>query len=248
MSENGYLEKHKIVFECQKGCVMRCKDCERYKISKGGINSLEDMQKAVLNSILLIKQQGVNHIGKLYLYFFNLGEPSFNSNINIFLKDILLNDLQKIGIKIDIINPVITTILPKNNPCIKDFVYELMFIKNNIYKGNIDINFNIYSMNENIRNEHYNNMTMSLNDIYEMFEIIPKPKQRKYGLIFNGDKMTRDDILSIVEHMNNLSFIVKIEFYDKEKWKSNKYLFQKILNDAKFKCIIKYIHPSFKTI
>lgn len=235
-----YLDKYKIVFETQKGCAMRCTGCERHKEKENRIVFLETFISCTQNALDNLYINGVKEVGTLYLYFMNMGEPSFNKYISKFLKNYLKNIVTEHELKVDKFIPVITTMIPKINPSVKNFIYDMAFIKNHTFGGEADINFNIYSIRNNIRFEKFTKWAMSIDDILDIFLILPDAKGRKYGLIFNGDIIDENDVKKIVTLFNNKNFMLKLEFSNKENLIAHQNIYD-YLNRQGFSCILKVV-------
>ena len=138
-----------------------------------------------------------------------MGEPSFNADVLTFVE----YDLQRIvreEMDADVIHPVFTTMLPKNNRFLKDRIERWCIIKNYVYDGEAGLQFSINSTDEAQRNRLFRGMSLSLAEIAELAKELPIPKGRKYTLNF---PVTKDTILEPKELsrlFDNRKWIVKI--------------------------------------
>lgn len=58
------------------------------------------------------------------------------------------------------------------------------YIKNIDYEGEAGLQFSINFTGNNQRNSQFNNMSLSLEEIYDLSKKLPKPVGRKYALNF----------------------------------------------------------------
>ena len=127
--------------------------------------------------------------------------------------DFALNHLRQIvahHIVADTVYPVISTMLPKSNKNLEDFIMRWCDIKNNDYKGEAGLQFSINSTSDEQRDKQFNGMSLSLSEISELAKKLPIPRGRKYTLNFAVTKDTILDADVLSSLFDKEKFIVKI--------------------------------------
>ena len=112
-----------------------------------------------------------------------MGEPTFNSSVITFTKNSLL-PLVQARLNNSLVHPVVSTMMPRNNRSLKEFITAWCGIKNDLFNGNAGLQLSINSTNETQRQEMFNYNSASLKEISELMREVPKPKGRKYTLNF----------------------------------------------------------------
>lgn len=173
-------EKWVITISTQYGCSMGCKFCDVPKVGKGLNATLNDITNQLVEGLKLHPE--VEATKRLNLHYARMGEPTFNFEVIEHAKQ--LHKIVKPYIGNSMIHPVISTMLPKNNNRLIEFLNEWCDIKNDKYRGDAGLQFSINSTDDNQRNDMFNGNTLSLNDIAEIGRLLPNPKGRKYALNF----------------------------------------------------------------
>ena len=192
----------------QKGCPMRCDFCDCHKYGYHGNVSLEEMCYQV--ETVLNHYSSIKNTQRFNLHFARMGEPTFNNNVLRFTTYYLRELLKENNVKAGTVHPVVSTMLPKSNPNLLDFLLEWCFIKNHLYNGEAGLQFSINSTDNIQRDIMFNNMSLSLEEISELGKQLPTPVGRKYTLNF---AVTKDTILNakrLSELFDKDKFIVKI--------------------------------------
>ena len=198
-----------VTISTQKGCPMKCMFCDCPKVKFGGNVSREELIEEVVNAI---KFSGCTYTKRFNLHLARMGEPSFNSsNVSDFLK-YDLRDIVQNNMKADTIHPVFTTMLPKSLGIyrLKLILEDFCEIKNVVYNGEAGLQLSINSTDEKQRNELFRGMSLSLEDIAYIANILPMPKGRKYTLNFPVTNKTILDPLELSRLFDKRKFIVKI--------------------------------------
>ncbi len=188
-TEVDLTKKWVATISTQKGCPMRCKFCDCSKFGFYGNVSLEELSYEIET---ILKNENIDHTDRFNVHFARMGEPTFNKNVLKFANEDL-RDLVKKQIDAKTIHPVVSTMLPKNNPNLEKFILEWCDIKNIDYKGEAGLQFSINSTNQNQRDSQFNGMSLSLEEISKLAKKLPKPVGRKYTLNF---AITKDTILN----------------------------------------------------
>ena len=207
-----FKDKWVATISTQKGCPMKCKFCDCPSFGFYGNASLEDLTYELDKILEYGSNKGVYQTERLNIHFARCGEPTFNDNVLTFTETEIDNLIKEKYpyINIKTIHPVISTMLPRNNNKLEEFLQKWCDIKNNAYKGEAGLQFSINSTDENQRLFQFNNLSLSLNEISKLADRLPNPIGRKYTLNF---AVTKDTILnakdlSILFDKNK--FIVKI--------------------------------------
>lgn len=190
----------------QKGCSMKCKFCDCPKFGFYGNASLSDL---IYQIRMILLDNNVKHTDRFNVHFARMGEPTFNSKI-LHFTEFCLKDLVDTYIDASTIHPVVSTMLPKNNEKLTDFLMEWCRIKNEVYLGEAGLQFSINTTDEMQRQEQFNNLSLSLKEISELSKKLPMPIGRKYTLNFavTKDTIINADVLDKLFDKNK--FIVKI--------------------------------------
>ncbi len=204
--EVDLTKKWVATISTQKGCPMKCQFCDCPKYGFFGNASIEELTYEIET---ILKNETVNHTDRFNVHFARMGEPTFNPNVLTFAKDILRNLTNKY-ICAKTIHPVVSTMLPKSNKNLKQFILDWCQIKNIDYKGEAGLQFSINSTDNEQRNKQFNDRSLSLEEISELSKELPEPKGRKYTLNFAVTKDTILDADRLTALFDPQKFIVKI--------------------------------------
>ena len=199
-------EKWVATISTQKGCPMKCKFCDCPKFGFYG-NATEDETRYEVETIL--HGEDVKHTDRFNVHFARMGEPTFNFAVLDFAKNSLRNLVSK-HIKAKTIHPVVSTMLPKNNKRLEEFLLEWCFIKNEIYNGEAGLQFSINTTDNEQRTEQFNGMSLTLEEISQIAKKLPMPKGRKYTLNFAVTSQTILNAKELSRLFDKEKFIVKI--------------------------------------
>lgn len=199
-------EKWVITISTQYGCSMDCKFCDVPKVGKGLNATLNDLTNQLIEGLKLHPEIGATK--RLNLHYARMGEPTFNFNVIEHAKQ--LHKIAKPYIGNSMIHPVISTMLPKANKRLMEFLNEWCDIKNYTYRGDAGLQFSINSTDDKQRNEMFSGNTLPLNDIAEIGKLLPDPKGRKYALNFALADNYIVDAEKLAMLFNPNKFMVKI--------------------------------------
>ena len=199
-------EKWVATISTQKGCPMKCKFCDCPKFGFYG-NVTEDEMRYEVETIL--NGEDVKDTDRFNVHFARMGEPTFNFAVLDFAKNSLRNLVSK-HIKAKTIHPVVSTMLPRNNKRLEEFLLEWCFIKNEIYNGEAGLQFSINTTDNEQRTEQFNGMSLSLEEISRIAKRLPMPKGRKYTLNFAVTSQTILNAKELLRLFDKEKFIVKI--------------------------------------
>lgn len=190
----------------QKGCPMKCAFCDCPKYGFYGNVSSEDLAYEIET---ILQGENVNHTERFNVHYARMGEPTFNPNVLSFT-EFKLRELVGEYVKADTIHPVVSTMLPKANKNLENYVLEWCRIKNEVYNGEAGLQFSINSTDNEQRNAQFNNMSLSLGEISALADKLPVPNGRKYTLNFAVTEETILDATRLSKLFDKNKFIVKI--------------------------------------
>lgn len=199
-------EKWVVTISTQYGCSMCCKFCDVHKVGKGLNATLNDLTNQLIEGLKLHPE--VVATKRLNLHYARMGEPTFNFDVIEHAKQ--LPKIVKPYIGTSLIHPVISTMLPKANKRLIDFLDEWCDIKNNTYRGDAGLQFSINSTDDVQRNEMFSGNSLPLKDIAEIGRLLPDPKGRKYALNFALADNYIVDAKKLAMLFNPNKFMVKI--------------------------------------
>ena len=199
-------EKWVATISTQKGCPMKCKFCDCPKFGFYGNVTEEEMCYEIET---ILNGEDVKHTDRFNVHFARMGEPTFNFAVLDFAKNSLRNLVSK-HIKAKTIHPVVSTMLPKNNKRLEEFLFEWCFIKNEIYNGEAGLQLSINTTDNEQRNEQFGGMSLSLEEISKIADKLPMPKGRKYTLNFAVTSQTILNAKELSRLFDKEKFIVKI--------------------------------------
>lgn len=206
-------EKWVITISTQYGCSMGCKFCDVPKVGKGLNATLNDLTNQLIEGLKLHPEVGATK--RLNLHYARMGEPTFNFDVIEHAKQ--LHKIVKPYIGNSMIHPVISTMLPKANKRLMEFLNEWCDIKNYTYRGDAGLQFSINSTDDEQRNEMFSGNSLPLNDIAEIGGLLPDPKGRKYALNFALADNYIVDAEKLAMLFNPNKFMVKITPLHKTK-------------------------------
>lgn len=199
-------DKWVATISTQKGCPMRCQFCDCPKFGFHGNVSRNELAYEVET---ILQNEDVSSTKRFNVHFARMGEPTWNKNVLTFTESDL-RELVARYITADTIHPVVSTMLPRHNKELEQFVQEWCRIKNEVYNGEAGLQFSINSTDDEQRNAQFNNMSLNLEEISAMAKRLPRPVGRKYTLNFAVTEETILDAGRLSELFDKDSFIVKI--------------------------------------
>lgn len=205
-TEVDLSKKWVATISTQKGCPMQCKFCDVPKFGFFGNVSVDELAYQIET---IIKNEEVMETERFNVHFARMGEPTWNDNVLAF--SIVLKELvKKCGLKDKTVHPVVSTMLPKANRKLKQYILTWCSIKNDFYNGEAGLQFSINSTDDAQRDELFDGKSLSLSEISELAKELPMPKGRKYTLNFPVTKQTILDAKRLSELFDKDKFIVKI--------------------------------------
>lgn len=178
-------EKWVITLSTQYGCPMKCNFCDVPNVKFKGNATEKDLWDQLFNAIRLFPS--VKYTERLNIHFARMGDPIFNEDVFLFARHLIrakrwISD--ELGLRVEVIHPVLTTSLPKKFKYLEERILEWAHIKNELYNGQAGMQFSINSTDEEQRNEMFGNQQISLEELANITDKLPVPVSRKYCLNF----------------------------------------------------------------
>ncbi len=170
-------KKWVITISTQYGCSMNCTFCDVPKVGRGRNATLNDMTNQIETAMLLHPE--VTWTERLNIHFARMGEPTWNK------QTLAVARWLKMEIdKTHRVHPVISTMMPRGNKFLTDYLGSWMNIKNHVYDGEAGLQLSINSTNEDERTIMFNGNALDLHGIWKIMSALPPPKGRKITLNF----------------------------------------------------------------
>jgi 23S rRNA (adenine2503-C2)-methyltransferase len=174
-------EKWVITISTQYGCSMKCNFCDVPLAGKGLNATFWDMKDEIVEGLKLFPD--ITATKRLNIHFARMGEPTFNFDVlEIAYR---LHNIVKPYIGNSLIHPVVSTMMPKNNRKLFEFLqYWTTDIKNDKFRGDAGLQLSINSTSDLQRETMFGGCALSLDEISYIGNSLPEPKGRKYALNF----------------------------------------------------------------
>lgn len=205
-TEVNLSKKWVATISTQKGCPMNCKFCDVPKFGFYGNASIEDMERQIRT---IIENESVRYTERFNVHFARMGEPTWNQDVLAFgiaLKGVV----RRCGLRADTVHPVVSTMLPRANTKLENFLHVWCSIKNDLYEGEAGLQLSINSTSDKQRLELFDSRSLSLSAISKIADKLPMPKGRKYTLNFPVTAQTILDAKELTSLFDKDKFIVKI--------------------------------------
>jgi len=170
-------EKWVVTVSTQYGCSMGCAFCDAPKVGPGRNATKDDLIGQVRTALGLHPE--VEYTDRLNIHFARMGEPTFNPSVLAATLNINedINDTHRI-------HPVVSTMMPKWNRKLIEFLGEWMWIKNHTLGGNAGLQLSINSTDEDERFSMFGGSACTLHDISRIMANVTFPLGRKITLNF----------------------------------------------------------------
>lgn len=182
-------EKWVVTISTQYGCSMNCKFCDVPKVGKGLNATYDDLKNQVLSALSLHPE--VKATKRLNIHYARMGEPTWNRNVLDFTKDVRKIIRPIIGRSL--VHPVISTMLPKDNKFLNEYLNDWVEIKNDVFRGDAGLQFSINTTDDKQREYLFSGNSHTLEEISKIGDMLDMPVGRKYALNFAlGDDFNVD--------------------------------------------------------
>lgn len=181
-------------------------NCDVPKVGKGLNATYEDLKNQILNALSLHPE--VQATKRLNIHYARMGEPTWNKNVLDFTKNVRKIIRPYIGRSL--VHPVISTMLPKDNKFLNEYLNEWIDIKNDLFRGDAGLQFSINTTNDNLRDYLFSGNSLNLEEISKIGDMLDMPKGRKYALNFAIGDTFEVNAEKLRDLFNPNKFMVKI--------------------------------------
>ena len=160
---------------------MGCKFCDVPKVGAGRNATQADLRDQILTAIR--QHPEIKHTKRLNIHYARMGEPTWNYFVVV--NAILLHDIIKPYLGDSLIHPVVSTMLPKSNRGLREFLRQWTDkVKNETFNGDAGLQFSINSTDDKQREYLFSGNSLPLEEIAKIGKELPVPLGRKYALNF----------------------------------------------------------------
>ncbi len=199
-------EKWVITISTQYGCSMNCKFCDVPKVGKGVNATKQDLTDQVVNGLKLHPE--ILATKRLNIHYARMGEPTFNFDVLEHAGG-LMKEIRPF-VNRSHVHPVVSTMLPKSNKRLVEFLQDWCEIKNLDFRGSAGLQLSINSTSDEQREDMFSGNALTLKEISEIGRLLPDPVGRKYALNFALADYYELDADKLVALFNPDNFMVKI--------------------------------------
>lgn len=172
-------EKWVITISTQYGCSSRCRFCDVPKVGPG-VNASEVDLVGQFDAAFSLHPE-VTRSDRINLHYARMGEPTWNRAVlsSAYTIDSMLKTRGDFAL-----HPVVSTMLPRGNKNVEDFLIEWCDIKNGHFGGGAGLQLSINSTNDIEREIMFNGSAKTLAAVCRIANNLPNPVGRKYTLNF----------------------------------------------------------------
>jgi len=172
-------EKWVITISTQYGCSSRCRFCDVPKVGPGRNVPVSDLVGQFESCFGLHPE--VTSSKRINLHYARMGEPTWNPDVlhSVYAIESMLRQHGEFHL-----HPVISTMLPRKNHKLLDFILEWCDIKNKHFNGNAGLQFSINSTCDIQREIMFGGSARPLASVCHIANLLPVPIGRKYTLNF----------------------------------------------------------------
>jgi len=200
-------EKMVVTISTQYGCSMNCKFCDVPNVGRGINATYNDLKSQIIKAINLYPEVGATK--RFNLHFARMGEPTFNFNVLKVSFDLLKIIRPFIGRSLT--HPVVSTMLPKNNKRLMEFLnIWTIDLKNEVFRGNAGLQFSINSTDDTQRKYLFSGSALSIEEVSKVGKNLIDPVGRKYALNFALSDESIIDPIKIKKLFSPNKFMIKI--------------------------------------
>lgn len=206
-------KKWVITISTQYGCSMRCNFCDVPQVGPGRNATVNDLVGQFMEAFRLHPE--VKHSERINLHYARMGEPTWNWDVlhSAYAINERIKGNWHGGVPSRLgpyqLHPVISTMMPRYNRELEDFLLEWCEMKNGYFEGDAGLQLSINSTNEGEREEMFSGNAMSLKAIAHVMNRVPSPRGRKYTLNFAVADWEIDAV-KLASLFDPASFIVKL--------------------------------------
>jgi len=201
-------DKWVVTISTQYGCSMGCEFCDVPRVGPGTNATMGDLTMQIETALSLPNTP--TSTKRLNVHFARMGEPTWNPAVltcGEWLRDAYGRTHNP--------HPVVSTMMPRRNKHLRQFVREWVDIKNVDYAGNAGLQLSINSTDEAERDRQFGGNACTLAEIAEVMRGII-PTGRKITLNFAVAGYTVDPEV-LLRHFSPERYIVKLTPMHKTK-------------------------------
>lgn len=200
-------DKWVATISTQKGCPMSCTFCDVHKYGFFGNASMPDLEYQIRH---IIEHEDVRFTNRFNVHYARMGEPTWNATVLDFTESRLDQLVKECGLHTVTIHPVVSTMMPKSNHSLVEYLHRWCKIKNDLRHGEAGLQLSINSTSDEQRAMQFDSKSLSLAEISAIAAELPAPVGRKYTLNFAVTEKTvlNADVLDSL--FDKSKFIVKI--------------------------------------
>lgn len=173
-------EKWVVTISTQYGCSMGCKFCDVPKVGKGINATYDDLKNQIVTGLSLHPE--ITSTKRLNVHYARMGEPTWNQAVIDFTREMRKELYPYIGRSL--IHPVVSTMLPKGNKNLVEFLNNWLEIKNYDFRGDAGLQLSINSTSDKEREDMFSGNSLTLQEISEIGKSFEMPRGRKITLNF----------------------------------------------------------------
>jgi 23S rRNA (adenine2503-C2)-methyltransferase len=181
-------KKWVITISTQYGCSMRCSFCDVPKVGPGRNASVNDLVGQFMAAFALHPE--VKRSDRINLHYARMGEPTWNRDVlhSAYAINERLKGNWHGGVPSRLgpytLHPVVSTMMPRYNKGLEDFLLEWCEMKNGYFQGEAGLQLSINSTSDREREEMFSGNAMTIASASIIAKALPFPKGRKYTLNF----------------------------------------------------------------
>lgn len=156
----------------QKGCPMSCTFCDVHKFGFFGNASLPDLEYQLRH---IIENEDVRFTDRFNVHYARMGEPTWNPAVLEFTETRLDQLVKECGLHAVTVHPVVSTMMPKENHALVEYLHRWCKIKNDLRNGEAGLQLSINSTSDEQRSAQFDNKSLSLAEISAIAAAFPAP-------------------------------------------------------------------------
>jgi 23S rRNA (adenine2503-C2)-methyltransferase len=176
-------EKWVITISSQYGCSMNCTFCDVPIVGRGKNVTEQDLIDQVMCGISLHPE--IKTTKRLNVHYARMGEPTFNISVIAATEKLKNYLVDRLGWGF---HPVVSTMCPKNNRHLVEFLREWVFTKSVLLDGEAGLQLSINTTDDTSREKMFSGNALSLCEISNLMNKVLEPFSNKHKL--SGRKYT----------------------------------------------------------
>ncbi len=194
-------KKWVVTVSTQYGCRHHCRFCDVPMVGSGQNATYHDLWGQIETAMTLPDAPGQSE--RLNIHFARMGEPTWNIDV--------CNISWSVADRYRQFNPhpVVSTMMPRRNPGLREFLEEWMRVKNKGYDGNAGLQISINSTHDYSRQLMFNGDTHKIEDIATIMNSLERPRGRKITLNFAvANYIVEPEVL--LRHFDPQHYVIKL--------------------------------------